>query len=109
MLVLMVVNVGYVHYCVKSLLTIYASLLILHFVNSTRGTEMRVTNKQRMRPKVEIKDTCLIGSPIGDGVPLELAKALHEMAKAAQALASKVEGIGSVGILVGNINLGKGN
>jgi hypothetical protein len=40
MLMLMVAIIGSMHYCVKSLLTIYASLPILPFVNSTRGTEM---------------------------------------------------------------------
>jgi ABC-type uncharacterized transport system permease subunit len=44
MFVLMVAIIGSMHYCVKPLLTIYASLPILPFVNSTRGTEMNWTN-----------------------------------------------------------------
>jgi hypothetical protein len=44
MLVLMSAIIGSMHYCVKPLLTIYASLPILHFVNSTRGIEVPWTN-----------------------------------------------------------------
>jgi hypothetical protein len=64
---------------------------------------MRVANKRKMQPKVEIRDTQVTGSPIGEGLPLELARALHEMAKAARELAGKLDCIGGVGILVGDL------